>query len=108
MALREAVDEAEILLEPSYLALRAVALSQAVVGIDESEWRLLDKGRQKWLVWCLRGDGVVFYQVRQTKKADDVRALLEGFEGWAVSDGARASLNDNPMDLSQRYQLNTL
>ena len=85
-------------LEPSYLALRAVALSQAVVGIDESEWRLLDKGRQKWPVWCVRGDGVVFYQVRQTRKADDVGALLEGFAGWAVSDGARCFASAEKQD----------
>ena len=75
-------------LEPSYLALRGQILSQEVVGIDESEWRLLGKGRQKWPIWALRSEQAVFYQIRQSKGAQDVLELLEGFTGWAVSDGA--------------------
>lgn len=77
-------------LEPSYLALRDAVLSQQVVGIDESQWRLLAKGsRQKWPIWCLRGDGAVFYQIREGKGAQDVAKLLSGYQGWAVSDGAK-------------------
>lgn len=76
-------------LEPSYRALRAHVLAQPVVGIDESEWKLLSQGTQKWPIWSVRAPLAVFYEIRQGKGAKDVRALLKGFQGWAVSDGAK-------------------
>ena len=54
----------------------------------ESQWRLLKKGTQKWPVWCVRAQGVVYYEIRPTRNSQDVQDLLAGFEGWAVSDGA--------------------
>ena len=75
-------------LKPSYQALRREVLSQPVVGVDESEWKLLNEGTQKWPIWSVRAPSAVFYEIREKKQAADVLALLGDFSGWVVSDGA--------------------
>jgi transposase len=75
-------------LVPSYGALRPFVLESAVVGMDETPWRLLAKGKtKKWWVWSLCRPEAVYYEIAPTRSAAEIRALLGDSSGVVMCDG---------------------
>ena len=75
-------------LEPSYRGLREFALEDTVVGMDETPWRLLAKGKtKKWWVWSLCGREAVYYEIAPTRSAAEIRVLLGDYSGVVMCDG---------------------
>jgi len=78
-------------LAPSYWALKEFVLEAGVVGMDETRWLLLAKGKtKKWWVWSLYRPEAVFYQIAPTRSAAEVRALLGDYAGVVMCDGYAA------------------
>lgn len=78
-------------LEPSYRALREFVLEAPVVGVDETPWPLLGKGKtKKWWVWGLCRPEGVYYQIAPTRSAAELKALLGSYAGVAMCDGYAA------------------
>ena len=78
-------------LAPSYWALKDFVLEAGVVGMDETRWPLLAKGKtKKWWVWSLCRPEAVFYQIAPTRSAAEVKALLGDYAGVVMCDGYAA------------------
>jgi transposase len=78
-------------LAPSYWALKDFVLEAGVVGMDETRWPLLAKGKtKKWWVWSLCRPEAVFYQIAATRSAAEVKALLGDYTGVVMCDGYAA------------------
>ncbi len=78
-------------LAPSYWALKEFVLEAGVVGMDETRWPLLEKGKtKKWWVWSLCRPEAVFYQIAPTRSAAEVKALLGDYAGVVMCDGYAA------------------
>ena len=75
-------------LKPSYVALRELVLEDAVVGMDETPWRLLAKGKtKKWWVWSLCCPEAVYYEIAPTRSTAEIKALLGDYSGVVMCDG---------------------
>ena len=74
-------------------AIHAYVLAQAVIGADETRWRLLDgKGRdigeaKQWQVWAVAAPDAVAYCIEDSRSAEAARKALRGFQGVAMADG---------------------
>lgn len=74
-------------------ALHLYALSQAVLGADETRWRMLDqKGRdagvaKNWQVWALAAPDAVVYRIEDSRSAEAAKNVLRDFAGVAMTDG---------------------
>jgi transposase len=74
-------------------ALHAYVLTQAVLGADETRWRMLDgKGRdagvsKNWQVWALAAPDAVVYRIEDSRSTEAARNVLAGFRGIAMADG---------------------
>jgi transposase len=78
-------------LTPSYWALKDFVLEAGVVGMDETRWPLLAKGKtKKWWVWSLCRPEAVFYQIAPTRSAAEVKGLLGHYAGVVMCDGYAA------------------
>ena len=78
-------------LGPSYWALKDFVLEAGVVGMDETRWPLLAKGKtKKWWVWSLCRPEAVFYRIAPTRSAAEVKALLGDYAGVVMCDGYAA------------------
>lgn len=78
-------------LHPAWLALRATALTEPVLGFDETRWEVFGKGsaeKKSWTMWQLSTRQVVFYDIAQGRDTIAGKAFLEGFKGIAVGDAA--------------------
>lgn len=80
-------------LEPSCSALRSYVLEQAVIGADETTWRLMGaKGKKnggdakKWQVWVASAPDAVCYQIQDSRSTEAARNLLGDYEGIIVCD----------------------
>jgi transposase len=79
-------------LAPLMPKLRAYLLSLAVLGADETWWRLMDKRRnggtnKKWWAWALcAGDGV-YFEIRKERSSDVVVDMLLEYDGILIVDG---------------------
>lgn len=83
------------LLRPPHLRLRDYLLGKAVVGADETWWRLMgERGKggdtKRWHVWALCGDDAAFYLLEDTRGASAAEKLLGNFEGIVMCDGYSA------------------
>jgi transposase len=75
-------------LGPSYWALKDFVLEAGVVGMDETPWPLLAKGKtKKWWVWSLCRPEAVFYEIAPTRSAAEVKGLLGDYAGVVMCDG---------------------
>jgi transposase len=75
-------------LEPSYCALRDYVLKSGVVGMDETPWPLLAKGKtKKWWAWSLYRPEAVYYEIAPTRGTAEVERLLGDFAGIVMCDG---------------------
>ncbi|WP_242396406.1 IS66 family transposase [Anaeromyxobacter oryzisoli] len=74
-------------------SLHAYVLTQAVLGADETRWRMLDgKGRdagvsKNWQVWVLAAPDAVVYRIEDSRSTDAAKNVLGGFAGIAMADG---------------------
>jgi len=81
------------LLKSAKEALHLYVLSSAVIGADETRWRLLDgKGKdtgeaKQWQVWAVTAQDAVSYRIEDSRSADAARKLLGNFKGAVMADG---------------------
>ena len=74
-------------------ALHAYVLAHAVIGADETRWRLLDgKGRdggeaKQWQVWAVAAPDAVAYSIEDSRSAEAAKKVLRGFAGVVMADG---------------------
>ena len=79
-------------LGPTYTALSTYVLSQAVIGADETTWRLMGGGGKKtggdkkWQVWTAAAPDAVFYQIQDSRSTEAARNLLGDYAGTIVCD----------------------
>ena len=77
-------------LESASAALLARALSQPVIGLDQTGWPRLDgKGDKPWQMWCLTAPKIVVHRIRDDKSAKTFGSLMKGFQGVVVCDAAQ-------------------
>ncbi len=75
-------------LKPSYEALCRRVLKAEVVFVDETHWRLMDKGgSHRWWTWCVATDDAVAYWIRGQRSGDAAKGVLGDFKGVLMSDG---------------------
>lgn len=73
---------------PTYAALHQVALRSAVVGADETTWRMMDQpGGRTWYVWALSSPEAAWYRIFDTRSMKAGRELLHDFTGVVMTDG---------------------
>jgi transposase len=78
-------------LRPSYGALRDAVLESSVIGMDETHWRLLEKGKtKKWWVWSLCSPQAVHHHIAASRGADEIAQLLGDYAGVVMCDGYAA------------------
>jgi transposase len=70
--------------------LLAHILSHAVVGADETRWRLLTGGNKTWYVWLLHVANAVYYTIKDSRSKDVIEELLGSFSGTLMCDGYAA------------------
>jgi len=77
--------------ETTYLGIKHWIFGADVVGMDETTWRLMKKGRTKrWQMWAIRGRGAMWFALRDSRSGNTAAELLDGFEGWLITDGYEA------------------
>jgi len=78
-------------LEPAMKRLHQHVLSQPVLGMDETRWKLLKtakKGKSKcWWVWVQRTDDAVHYVLNPSRSGEVAKQLLTAYTGTVVVDG---------------------
>jgi transposase len=76
------------------------ALSQPVIGLDQTGWPRLDgKGGKPWQMWCITAPGVVCHRIRDDKSAGTFKDLVGDFRGVMVVDALKtheAGARDSP------------
>jgi transposase len=81
-------------------ALFAHALSQSVIGLDQTSWKSLDGKKDKpWQMWCVTAPGVVCHRIRNDKGAETFRELVGNYNGVIVCDALKtheAGARDGP------------
>ncbi len=90
-ALWDQIDALATELEPVYDLLKQYILCADIIGMDETNWYLLDqKPRKTWWAWTLTCPGAVCYEIAPSRSAKTAHALIGDFEGIIVCDGYRA------------------
>jgi transposase len=73
--------------------IAAHILTSAVVGADETRWRMLDgNGRdggeaKNWQVWTLASPNAVAYRIEDSRSVEAADKLLGGYAGVVMADG---------------------
>ena len=74
-------------LESHYEALRAHILDQEVIGLDQTRWPNLKKGRPKpWQMWALTSTNAIYHAICDDKGLGTFEALVGDFSGVIVAD----------------------
>ena len=74
-------------------ALHVYVLAHAVIGADETRWRLLDgigkdAGEAKqWQVWAVAAPNAVAYCIEDSRSAEAAKKALRNFKGAVMADG---------------------
>ena len=80
-----------IVLYPLYEKILAYVFSHAVVGADETRWRMMGnrgpEGKKTWQVWTVTVPTAVYYQIEDSRSADTAAKLFAEYEGIIVCDG---------------------
>jgi len=75
-------------LEPTWEALCREALSEQVLHVDETGWRMMgSKSNPKWTLFGLTSPRLAAYHLVPSKSAATARTILKGFRGTLVVDG---------------------
>lgn len=70
-------------------ALHQYVLQHALLGADETTWRLMDgEGSKRWTVWTLCANDAVYYHLADNKSQEEAGPLLAGYVGVVMVDGA--------------------
>jgi len=84
-------------LAPAYERLRQHVLSQPVVGVDETHWKLMgEKGKKnggkgkRWQAWAICCPDAVHYSFEDSRSANTASAILGDYEGVVLTDGYAA------------------
>lgn len=76
--------------KPSDVALLRYALSQPVIGLDQTSWGRLDGKLDKpWQMWCITAPGVVCHRIRDDKGKDTFKDLVGSYRGVIVCDALK-------------------
>jgi hypothetical protein len=72
--------------------LLAYLLAKAVLGADETWWRLMDMHRnggttKKWWVWTLCAEDAVYCDIREKRSSEVVTDMPLGYAGTLMVDG---------------------
>ena len=84
------------ILGPAYERVRAFVISHAVVGADETKWRMMGKAGpdadigKLWQVWTLAVPQAVYYRIQDSRSHLAAMNMLEGFKGVVMCDGYKA------------------
>ena len=77
-----------LVLVPSYEALHAELLTEALLYADETRWRLMNAGGSTtWWMWTLGGVRGVLFLASPTRGTAAARLLLRDFSGVVMADG---------------------
>lgn len=79
-------------LRPSYEAIRAGIVREAILHADETHWPILDgRGREetntRWWVWNLTSKTATYYEIHPSRSAEAAKKLIGDWRGIAVVDG---------------------
>ena len=75
-------------IETTYLGIKEWVFGAYVMGMDETTWRLMTKGKSKtWQMWAIRGRGAMWFALRDSRSGATAAELLDGYQGWLVTDG---------------------
>ena len=78
-------------LQPAYERLHAYVLGRAVLGADETPWKMMKKGGSKrWYAWALCAEDAIVYRIDESRSAEAAKKVLRDFEGTLVCDGYTA------------------
>ena len=84
-------------LEPAYERLQGYVLSQAVIGVDETHWKLMgEKGKKNggkgkhWQAWAIVCPDAVHYSFEDSRSAETARSVLGDYAGIVLTDGYAA------------------
>jgi len=73
---------------PTYEANHAHVLSADVIAVDETWWRLMNKGGSKrWWVWSVAREDAVSYRLLSSRSTAAARTVLDDYTGVAICDG---------------------
>ena len=76
------------LLKPADDALERHALSDPMLGVDESWWRMMEKGGSKrWWAWTIATADAVHYTILDSRSQNAARKVLNGYTGNVMADG---------------------
>ena len=77
-------------LKPCYDALRALALSAPVIGLDQTSWKRLEKkNATPWQMWCITAPEVIYHRICDDKSADSWNEVLGDYAGVVVCDAMK-------------------
>jgi len=82
-------------LRPTHEALHDYVLSAAVIGADETTWRLLgekdeSQSGKSWWAWSVTRPDAVCYRIFPSRSAEAAGEILKDFRGIVVADGYSA------------------
>lgn len=94
------LDQLATLLTPLHELLHRLVLRVAVIGADETEWKLLrtkstraageEAKSKRWRVWAVASSEAVCYRIQEDRSVDSARALLRDYKGVVMCDGYKA------------------
>jgi transposase len=84
------IEALELIIRRVRPRLLAHVLGHAVVGADETRWRLLTSGSKTWYVWLLHVSTAVYYTIKDSRSKDVIAKLLGTFAGTLMCDGYAA------------------
>lgn len=76
-----------VLLKALKPRLRAHALSQRVLGVDETRWPFFGDEPRNWTLWCTAANDVVYVEILDGRGSEQGRILLEDYRGILLVDG---------------------
>jgi transposase len=84
------IEALELIVRSVRPRLLAHVLSHAVVGADETRWRLLNGGSKTWYVWLLHVSTAVYYVIKDSRSKEVLAKMLGAFTGTLMCDGYAA------------------
>jgi transposase len=84
------IEALELIIRRVRPRLLAHILGHAVVGADETRWRLLRSGSKTWYVWLLHVSTAVYYTIKDSRSKDVIAKILRTFTGTLMCDGYAA------------------
>jgi len=84
-------------LQPAYDRLKSYVLSQPVIGVDETHWKLMgEQGKKhggkgkRWQAWAICCPDAVHYSFEGSRSAETAKQVVGDYAGIALTDGYAA------------------